>query len=167
MKKEIIDIIIITKIKELLNSIQSNFKDLITDKNKEEEINHIVKNIKYLTYDNKIKKKKDNTNIKNNKKKENIKEKTIKIDYRKSIEMNDRCEGRIWGKITENNNKKIYGCRCKNKKQKKSKYCFVHNYKLTHGNFLAQPDKFIKHHFETFYLNKKNNTNLKKLKIEN
>lgn len=164
MKKEIIDIIIIIKIKELLNSIQSNFKDLITDKNKEEEMKHIVENIKYLKYDNKTKNKKDNTNIKNNKKKENTKEKTIKIDYRESIEINDRCEGRIWGKITENNKKKNYGYRCKNKKQKNSKYCFVHNYKLTHGNILEEPDKFIKHHFETFYLNKKNNTKFKKIK---
>ena len=154
MKKELIDFIIITKLEELLNSIQSNFKDLITTKNIEEDIKYIVKNITYSKYNNTTK----NTNNEKGNKNKKIK----KIDYRKNLEINDRCEGRIWGKITENNNTKIYGCRCKNKKQKNSKYCFVHNSKLTHGNFLEKPDKFVKHHFETFYSNKKSSIKIKK-----
>lgn len=131
--KEIIKI----KITELVESIQSNIPNLMTKEDIKKEIKYIIKCISYN-------KKTPNENAKmivgsNNK---------VKIKYNKKIISDiNRCNGRIWGIVKKVDDKDVYGSRCKNNSLKNSKYCFLHNKKLTHGNFLEEPDKFIKEHF--------------------
>ena len=60
----------------------------------------------------------------------------------------DRCQGRVWGDTIINNKSIIYGNQCKNKKSKNSDYCFIHQNKLSHGNYFTEPNIMIKNHFE-------------------
>ena len=60
----------------------------------------------------------------------------------------DRCQGRVWGDIIINNKSITYGNQCKNKKSKNSNYCFIHQNKLSHGNYFTEPNIMIKNHFE-------------------
>lgn len=68
--------------------------------------------------------------------------KTVKYD------VVDRCQGRVWGDIIINNKSITYGNQCKNKKSKNSDYCFIHQSKLSHGNYFTDPNIMIKNHFE-------------------
>lgn len=60
----------------------------------------------------------------------------------------DRCQGRVWGDTIINNKSVTYGNQCKNKKSKNSDYCFIHQNKLSHGNYFTEPNIMIKNHFE-------------------
>lgn len=60
----------------------------------------------------------------------------------------DRCQGRVWGDTIINNKSINYGNQCKNKKSKNSDYCFIHQNKLSHGNYFTKPNIMIKSHFE-------------------
>ena len=46
------------------------------------------------------------------------------------------------------NDKIIYGNQCKKKKGPNSKYCFIHQSKLSHGDYFEEPNIMIKEHFE-------------------
>jgi len=124
------------KLMELLDTIQSNYSQYITKKDVETEIIYIMSKLKCKKISNnefesifKIKKKKKKLN-------------------KKEIPNEFRCEGRVWGPIKSENEKEIYGNRCRHKKTKNSKYCYIHNYKLTHGNFLEPPSRLLMHHFK-------------------
>lgn len=132
------------KIKELLDTIQTNYEEHITTNIIDNELKYIKSKIKF-----KLLSEKEFNIIYPKKSKNKKKNKLI-------IPSDLQCQGRVWGKITMDKDKnKIYGCRCKNKKIKNSNYCYIHNYKLTHGNFLKPPDKYIKYHFNSFYNKKK------------
>lgn len=147
--------IIKIKITELVESIQSNIPTLMKKEDIEKEIDYIISCIKYkktqkknyININKKCNLNKDN-NINYNS--VNVKNSKIKIPH-KIIPDNLRCCGRVWGPVKKKKEKgiekTIYGSRCKNKKIIGSKYCFIHNNKLTHGDFLIEPDKFIKEHF--------------------
>lgn len=138
--------IIKLKLEELLISIHSNYKTHITKEDITKEFKLICSRLTLRT----------NINNPNNL----TKKKKKKIIKKINIPLDQRCEGRSWGLITEENGKKIYGNRCKREKIKGKKYCYIHNIKLTHGNFLEEPDKYLKHHFESEY--KKINKRAKK-----
>jgi hypothetical protein len=155
--KEIIKI----KITELIESIQSNIPDLMTKEDIEQEIKYIIKCINYTKKTvNANAKNTVNANAKNTvnaKTKKTVNANAIKtLKSNKKVKINknikiisdsDRCNGRIWGIVRKVDGKDVYGSRCKNKSLINSKYCFIHNKKLTHGDFLEEPDKFIKEHF--------------------
>lgn len=101
-----------------------------------------------------------------------IDELKINITYKKRKEyrkkdnstdnLNNRCCARVYSpnnliSINEDNDKLIYGSRCARKITSQStKYCKQHKYALTHGNFLEEPDTYIKKHFITDYIKKIN-----------
>ena len=62
-----------------------------------------------------------------------------------------RCQARVFNYhniISKSKSGKIiYGTRCKRPKQNKQKYCIQHNNNLTHGNYLQEPNDYLKHHF--------------------
>jgi len=122
------------KLRELLISIQTNYKEYISKEDIAKEFKSICSRITLRTKQN------------NNKTKKKKKREVIN-SYFTNIPEDERCEGRSWGRITEVNGKKVYGYRCKNRKLKDGKYCYIHKYKLTHGNFLVEPDKYLKYHF--------------------
>jgi hypothetical protein len=130
--------IIKIKITELIESIQSNIPNLMTKENSKKEIDHVINCIKYKKMQNTRQKCKIDTKKKNK----------IKIKKNNAeIPDNLRCSGRVWGPVKKIKEEIIYGSRCKNKKINNSNYCFLHHKKLTHGDFLKEPDKFIKEHF--------------------
>lgn len=132
---ELLAQIIKIKLKELLISIQYNYRDHIKKEDIAKEFKSICSRLTIRTKtNNKLTKKKKRKNINSN---------------FSNIPIEERCEGRSWGKITEENGKKNYGYRCKNKKLSGSKYCYIHKFKLTHGNYMVEPDKYLKHHFIT------------------
>jgi hypothetical protein len=66
----------------------------------------------------------------------------------------DRCCARVYSRnklISLKGNKLLYGGRCLRKSIKDSNYCKQHNSNLTHGNYLQEPDSYIKKHFLTDY----------------
>jgi hypothetical protein len=140
---DLIEKIIKTKIHELLVVIQNNYPDQIKKGDITKEFDYIWSkiNLKYITDSNfkdivKIRKKFKKTLIK--------------------IPIKNRCEGRTWGEIKLVNGKYIYGERCKHKKMEGSNYCYIHRMKLTHGNYLKKPDKYIKYHYKKYSkINKK------------
>ncbi len=131
---EILAEVIKIKLKELLISIQSNYKEHISKED-------IAKEFKLICSRLTLRTKLNNKSTKKKEKRENTN------SYFTNIPSEEQCEGRSWGRITEENGKKIYGYRCKNRKLKDHKYCYIHKYKLTHGNFLVEPDKYLIHHF--------------------
>lgn len=139
------------KLEELLTSIYFNYKEHITKED-------IIRDFKLICSRLTLKTKTVNNNLTKKKKRKKKKKKPLVIP------MDQRCEGRSWGAITEEKGKKIYGYRCKSKKILGSKYCYIHNVKLTHGNFLVEPDKYLKHHFESEHklIKKRDEKKLKK-----
>jgi|APSaa5957512535_1039671.scaffolds.fasta_scaffold95772_2 hypothetical protein len=153
MNQLLADIIKI-KLEELLISIRSNYKEHITEEDIAKDFRFICSKLTLRTknIDNCLTKKKKIKNYKNN----NF----------TNIPIDQRCQGRSWGLITEENGKKIYGYRCKSKKKEGSKYCYIHGIKLTHGNFLVEPDKYLKHHFEIRNKLRQKRENIRKKKDE-
>ena len=134
MNKLLADIIKI-KLEELLISIYSNYKKYIAKED-------IIRDFKLICSRLTLKTRLTNNNLTKRKKR-----KKERKPY--NIPLDQRCEGRSWGSITEENGKKIYGYRCRSKKIPSGKYCYIHNIKLTHGNFMEEPDKYLKYHFES------------------
>ena len=131
------------KINELLGVIQFKYPKLFTQENKNQETKLIINLIKFITLNNSIL----TTKIEQKKKKYVLKKnkKHIKIKlYPKS----ERCQARTWGPIHKNGDKITYGHQCCKKRQQDTKYCFIHQNKLTHGNYFEEPNQIIKDHYK-------------------
>jgi hypothetical protein len=128
---------------KLLQTVASSYK--IPDDIVAKERENIIKQINNLQVNISYKKRKEYT-------KNNI----------TSDDLNNRCCGRVYSannliSIDETTDKLIYGSRCARKiTSPNSSYCKQHNMSLTHGNFLEEPDKYIKNHFIIDYIKQVN-----------
>ena len=134
------------KISDLLTAIKNIEPTLVFDIEKEREI--ILENIKQSNLDIKqfeellLKRNKTKEKVfKNNKSTKNTKN-------NKKIDNSCRCQARVWGPIYLNGEQKQYGQQCHKKKGDDSKYCFIHQTKLSHGDYFKEPSIMIREHFE-------------------
>jgi len=135
------------KIIDLLNAIHSEYPTVFLKKNVREESTHILKKISINYQQSKITRSK----LLNKKNKLNNSKNKIKLPKKntKIYEDSERCQARVWGTIKYFKDGSIqYGSRCKKCKHKDSNYCYIHEQKLSHGNFKTIPNKMIKTHFE-------------------
>ena len=73
-------------------------------------------------------------------------------------DLDKRCCGRVYSvnnlvSLDKVNDKLVYGSRCARKIiSPGTKYCKQHNISLTHGDFLEEPNTYIKNHFIIDYI---------------
>jgi hypothetical protein len=124
---------------KLLQSVASSYK--IPNEVVLKESENIIKQIDDLTVNITYKKRKEYT-------KKNI----------NTNDLNNRCCGRVYSvnnlvSLDEVNDKLVYGSRCVRKiTSSDTIYCKQHNMSLTHGNFLEEPNTYIKNHFIVDYI---------------
>lgn len=77
--------------------------------------------------------------------------KSKNIKTRKKVQYDNtcRCHARVWGPIYVHGKQKTYGHQCHKKKGNDSNYCFIHQTKLSHGDYFKEPNIMIREHFET------------------
>ena len=131
------------KITDLLDTIHFKYPKLFTQEIKKQEIQSITSLIKFVTLDNsnyttKIETKRKKYILKKHKTPKKIKQYPIL----------ERCQARTWGPINKNGDKITYGYQCNKKKHQGSPYCFIHQKKLTHGNYFEEPSQVMKTHFK-------------------
>ena len=132
------------KILDLLTAISHIESSLFTKDNVNEELKLILDNIILSNLDSK---QFEQLLLKRNKTK---KSKHKEIKTRKKIEYDTscRCQARVWGPIYVHGKQKTYGHQCLKKKGNDSNYCFIHQTKLSHGDYFKEPNIMIKEHFE-------------------
>ena len=131
------------KTKELLDTVHTLYSNKFTNTNKESELLIITDLIDLMKIDNnvlikKIEKKKQKFILRKNRKPKK------KFTYSNL----ERCQARTWGPVCKKGDTIKYGFQCCKKKQQGSEYCFIHQKKLTHGNYFKEPDQIIKDHFK-------------------
>jgi hypothetical protein len=135
------------KILDLLTAISHIESSLFTNDNVNEELKLILDNIVLSNLDSKqFEQLLLNKNKKNKNKQSEPKDKKTrkKIEYDTSC----RCQARVWGPIYIHGKQKTYGHQCLKKKGNDSNYCFIHQTKLSHGDYFKEPNIMIKEHFE-------------------
>jgi hypothetical protein len=132
------------KILDLLTSISNLEPTLFKKEYIQPELDSILSNINKSNLDIK---QLSNTFVKKNKIKENkakVKPTKKKVEY----DNEHRCQARVWGPIFINAKQRKYGEQCHKKKCNDSKYCYIHQTKLSHGDYFEKPNIMIKEHFE-------------------
>jgi hypothetical protein len=132
------------KILDLLTSINLIEPTLFKKENIQLELDIILENINKSNLD--IKKLNDLLVKKKNKAERILQKKGVKkkVDFDSSC----RCHARVWGPVFINGKQKKYGEQCHKKRNNNSKYCFIHQTKLSHGDYFEEPNIMIKEHFE-------------------
>jgi hypothetical protein len=151
---DFVDYLLSEKIKDLLLTINVLEPTLFKKKYIDIELDTILSNIKkdnidVITLNNSIIKK---NQIKENKRKiknnEKNKLKNQTVIKKKQYSEDNRCHARIWGPIFKMDGNYIYGEQCHKKKGNNSNYCYIHQCKLSHGDYFKEPNIMIREHFE-------------------
>ena len=132
------------KILDLLTSINHIEPTLFKKENIQLELDIILEKINKSNLD--IKKLNDLLVKKKNKAERILQNKVIKKKV--DIDNSCRCHARVWGPIFINGKQKKYGEQCNKKRNNNSKYCFIHQTKLSHGDYFEEPNVMIREHFE-------------------
>ena len=133
------------KILDLLTAINIIEPSLFKKENIEEEKKIILENIEKSNLDTK---QFEELLVKQNITKES-KSKNTKTRKKTQYDNNCRCHARTWGPIYIDGKQKKYGHQCYKKKGNNSNYCFIHQTKLSHGDYFKEPNIMIREHFET------------------
>lgn len=131
IKLNILNEIIIENIISLLKLIHTKYKKYFNN----QDLNNLI------LYFKKIK-------IKLLRNKNSCKKKYNRKHKLQILNNKNRCNARTWGPVYQDGDKLIYGNRCRMKKSNGKQYCFIHNKKLTHGNYFEPINCEIKHIFK-------------------
>lgn len=131
------------KTKELLDTVHTLYSNKFTNINKESELIIITDLIDLMKIDSNLLIKKIE-----NKKQKFVLRRNRKPKKQFTYANLERCQARTWGPICKKGDTIKYGFQCCKKKQQGSEYCFIHQKKLTHGNYFKEPDQIIKDHFK-------------------
>ena len=146
---DFIDYLLKEKILDLLTAIKNIEPTLFTKDDIDDELDKILKKIKMKKLDTKQLSNKISKNNKKKVNKEKVNKEKVKLN-KKKLEYNtdNRCHARVWGPIHIIDKQVNYGEQCHKKKNNDSKYCFIHQSKLSHGDYFEKPSIMIKEHFE-------------------